>query len=304
MKDLEYNLNLQNQVKSNFTKLLDIACNMILLNNVPGTLLENEIKKDLILNGYGVITDLEEFGIVSIPNTSLFGVTPYTDIFSHVKYGNPVFKSKELEIDKDCILIKNTSNYLSCYELLNKYAILLSDIDISLDVTIVNTRLTSVFNVQNETQKKSIELLYQKIREGYYSILEGDNLMEKISNIALSNQVNHTSIQELLTARNNIMRSFFAEFGVSMSKDKSQAILSDETESNNPSLEVDIDIIYKSWLEGFEKVNEMYGTNIEVVINPKYKPVENENENVSRETTEDEEQEEQEKEGEEYDNSK
>jgi len=73
----------------------------------------------------------------------------------------------------------------------------------------------------------------------------------------------------LVELHNYIRANFFQSIGIK-SNDvmKKERLITDEIEQQNDYLAISILDIITSWQTGFDKVNEMYGTDIQVELNP------------------------------------
>ena len=90
-------------------------------------------------------------------------------------------------------------------------------------------------------------------------------MINQITNIELTRKDNN--ISEIIQAQNNIYRMFFRMLGIDFSKDKSQAILSDESESDNSALRGFIYPMLLSRRECVENYNKMFNKNVSVKLN-------------------------------------
>ena len=69
---------------------------------------------------------------------------------------NPYLKySATLEIDKDCIVIRNDALRMGLLPLIERYAYLQAETDISFKFMAVNTRVGWIINTKNDSQKES-----------------------------------------------------------------------------------------------------------------------------------------------------
>lgn len=72
----------------------------------------------------------------------------------------------EGEINKNCVVIGNNSLFKNDKILVARFAHLLNEIDKSLDVNLINTRLTKGFLADNDKDKKALESAYDSVKNG------------------------------------------------------------------------------------------------------------------------------------------
>lgn len=92
-----------------------------------------------------------------------------------------------------------------------------------------------------------------------------------LSNISVNplSQTNSGYITELIELHNYIIANFFQSLGIK-SNDvmKKERLITGEIDSQNDFLAISVLDILTSWKEGFDRVNKMFGTDIEVQLNP------------------------------------
>ena len=69
---------------------------------------------------------------------------------------------------------------------------------------------------------------------------------------------------------------FYRDIGVKMYNPKKAQVTEEEVEVNNQLLVLSVDDMLKAQKDGFERVNNMFGTSLDVSINPKYEIMTNE----------------------------
>ena len=227
-----------------------------------------QLEKFMILQGFVGVGDAYKNEIAQghyVLNGSMSGVTPYSDRFTTLVYANPVFDSKSYTINENVCMFYNTRNISKLGDEISVYALQLAQIAISLNLCIVNKRVDGVFNVFSDKQKDAVKDFYEKIFQGNPIAMTGNDMINQITNIELTRKDNN--ISEIIQAQNNIYRMFFRMLGIDFSKDKSQAILSDESESDNSALRGFIYPMLLSRKECAENYNKMFGKNVSVKLN-------------------------------------
>ena len=194
---------------------------------------------------------------------------------------NPILGSKQVKLGVDGIVIYNTDvdrfNYCGnsiifsggLYDLISQTATLLADNIISINCNQINSRVTTFFTADSESQAIAGEAILKKQYAGKpYQIIRQD-LIEKINVNPVNTTAAGSNITELVELHNYIIANFFQSIGVkSNNVMKRERLINSEIDSQNDYLKVSLLEILTSWQKGFDKVNELYGTDFTVELNP------------------------------------
>lgn len=235
-------------------------------------------KMNLILDGQICITDFNGKLYACIGNRGGEPNEYYVPTIFTIS--NPILGSKQVDIDVDGVVFYNTDidmfNYTgNCeifsgglYDLISQTATLLADNIISINCNQINSRITAFFTAESEAQAVAGEVVLKKMYAGKpYQILRSD-LIEKL-NVNPINSSANGNITELVELHNYIIANFFQSIGVkSNNVMKRERLINSEIDSQNDYLKVSLLEILTSWQAGFDKVNELYGTDISVNLNP------------------------------------
>lgn len=247
-------------------------------NGKTETINWNYFKMNLLLDGQICITDFGENLYACIGNRG--GEPNEYYIPTIFTIANPILGSKQVKIGKDGVVFYNTD--VDCfsytgnneifsgglYDLISQTATLLADNIISINCCQINARINTFFTADSEAQAIAGEAILKKMYAGKpYQILRSD-LIEKL----LVNPINSAAkgnITELVELHNYIVANFFQSIGVkSNNVMKRERLINSEIDSQNDYLKISILEILTSWQKGFDELNEIYGTDIEVTLNP------------------------------------
>lgn len=258
-----------------FKWLLNKTASCFYISGLPETINESYLKTNLLLDGNICITDFNDklytcIGSQGGPPDEYYKGTIYT-------VANPVLGSKMVKIGTDGVVIYNNELdqftgdcWISgLYELINQTATLLADNIISINCNQINCRVQAFITADSEAQAVGGEIVLKKMYAGSpYQVLRSD-LIDKINVNPLNNSANAQNISELVELNNYIISNYFQSIGI-RSNDirKKSHVLQDEIDVQNDYLQVSILEILTSWQAGFDKVNELYGTDIHVELNP------------------------------------
>lgn len=247
-------------------------------NGKTETINWNYFKMNLLLDGQICITDFGENLYACIGNRGGKPNEYYVPTIFTI--ANPVLGSKQVDIDVNGVVFYNTDidmfNYTgNCeifsgglYDLISQTATLLADNIISINCNQINSRITAFFTAESEAQAIAGEAILKKMYAGKpYQILRSD-LIEKL-NVNPINSSASGNITELVELHNYIIANFFQSIGVkSNNVMKRERLINSEIDSQNDYLKVSLLEILTSWQKGFDKLNEIYGTDVSVNLNP------------------------------------
>lgn len=172
-----------------------------------------------------------------------------------------------LKDGKDCIIHKNTSLFSGTYQLNARYAQLLTEIEISMRVGAVNTRIPVVFNASDKDTKNSVESFYKDVEDGKRSMVMSDFLFDTLKAIPFGS-TNSNYFTQYIELYQYVLSKWWAEYGVdSVGNMKREALSSNEISANSQTTRPLIyDMLYsrqKSW----EKTNSLFGSSVTVELN-------------------------------------
>lgn len=236
-------------------------------------------KMNLILDGQICLTDFAGKLYACIGNRG--GAPNEYYLPTRFIIANPVLGSKEVKIGEDGIVIYNTlvDKYVwtgsgpifasGLDDYISQTATLLADNIISINCVQVNTRVSTFFTADSESQAIAGEKILKKMYAGMpYQILRSD-LLEKLNVNPVNAAAAAQNVTELIELHNYIISSFFQNIGIRANNNmKRERLVTDEVDAQNDYLEINILEFLAPWQKGLDAVNELYGTKFKVEINP------------------------------------
>ena len=261
-----------------FWKLLNFCLTIFKYDNLPESLPAREIEANLLLTGHDVIFEVPQYGVITC-NTNIFNFDVYYNPTDAI-FANPLLRTKKLSIGDNCEVIYNSSlkdNVLyiksdsSMLTFIQRYSRMLADIESTINIYTVNTRLTSYPVASNDNVAKSIKLFFKKLRAGRSTIITDDAIIQEFRNVDINRSSIRDGLNDLLIARDKILEMFFRDIGVKMYNPKKAQVSEDELQVNNQMLIISLDDMLEERRRGLEKVNKMFGLNISVDISDAFK---------------------------------
>ena len=276
--------------------LLQKALNIFDYENLPDTIEKFFLEMSLLISGtVGVVKHADELiavrgGYSGHPNVYNLG-TDYT-------FSNNSFSGTK-KIGEDIVVGRNNVLGLPFYPIIEYASDKLSSIDTSIDIAIVNTRLTNLIGVQNEVQKKQVDVLIEKMQKGQYTSVIDDKLIE--NGLTVNKMLERGDISDNMTAllqtREDFLSQYLYEIGISLdSKMKKAQVISDELQGYEDYSAVGVNDMLEERRKMCDSINDMFGTNIKVELKSycqSEERIEQESENTdekSAEKTDEEEQ--------------
>ena len=267
-----------------YFKLTNLLLNLFEYENVPEGLTGRELELNLIMTGHAVVVPKTD-GTLFTPLASLFS---YDEYYQPVKavWANPVVMStRTWDIHKDCEVIYNNLLQDSLYyvkadsglcSFIARYARQLADIESSINIYIVNQRMTDYPVANDGAVKESLTMFFKNLIMGKRAIVTDNSIIENFRSVDINRGTIKDGINDLLIARDKILEEFYRDIGVNMHINKKAQMNTEEISSDNQLLLISTDSMIKAREEGVERVNNMFGTNMKVHINPLYKVKEEE----------------------------
>lgn len=219
--------------------------------------------------GYVCVFKSERFGISFQPCT-LGGVWDFYYQPSEAIVTNPKFQ-KRFTIGKDAELIKICGDYHGILDLIDYYAVKLSNLSTATDMGVANAKLPAVFTARNEAEKRTIEAAWDDVQSGKpiliakqtaatNEVLPNKNVVE----VWNQNFGETYVVDKLLDNIQTVLDQFYNEIGVAKTVDKESHILNQEAAFQDNQAQSRIRD-WKNYLnDSFDKVNKMFGLNLEV----------------------------------------
>ena len=221
----------------NYNYLLAEVIPRYVWNGLPSTIDSNILEKMLLT--CGSIIPVEKNDEIYIQPTMLYGVGVYVEEPPFNVYANPVLGSGNFEVDwknEPCVLFDNSARF-NKNSIIERTAMKLARTESTIDIILTNNNGTEPLLAKNNNIAESIKKIFEERKKGnlYVPVNEDiiDVIAESVKVIESSKNPNIPDVNQLLILYNNQLRQFYRDFGILITKDKSQAVLSDETENDS-----------------------------------------------------------------------
>jgi hypothetical protein len=265
-----------------FQFILRLLYRVILFDNVPETIEETFLKLILYTQGKICFLEGQQIGeekkeLLSL-NCSRADTPNVYYIPRKVIVTNPrLKKSYNLTPGEDCEVVYlseadkyNTSEINGgLYSLIERTAVMLADNDISINIAQKNTRLVNLVSGDTQNTVNSIKAVINSMYEGDPTIVVKSSLIDKLQGIPILQNTSNNNLIELIEVQQYIISHFYEQIGIcTHDQMKRERLITAEINDNIDLAFLNIDDILVSIREGLDRVNAMYGTNIQARINP------------------------------------
>ena len=246
--------------------MLNRTQSMFKWSGLPDTIPQRSLELMLQCGGcvafYSVNGDLYAFngGLGGEPN-------PYymPTIFT---IANPALKlSVNAKIDVDCVVIPSDSMYKGLIPLFKRYSALMTENELSIYTSLINSRIPALISSDNDSTTKSAQKYIEDIKDGKLGVIASQTFFEGIKTQPYGATSNTNILTNLIEMMQYTKASWYNELGLNANYNmKRESINSGESQLNNDALLPLIDDMLKCRTDGAEKVNAMFGTSISVSL--------------------------------------
>lgn len=259
-----------------YRRLLVIASNVFKWSNLPSSLPQWELESRLFRFGYAVVFKHPKYGIVT-SDGSVYGINIYNHA-SRFTYTQPILGSKNgtlgvsgvciYNTDVDANIVDSVGNTSVMGDMLRWFARMLTDIDVSTTIATLRARQTNAVVANTDVAKRAIDDYYARSEQGDINVPFAPSAMfENVTDLVQHYATNPTTIADLIQLKSQIMRDFYATFGVQTVQHKNDRMITDEIDSDTDYLSANVDNMLKCRQRSASEINRKFGTNIFVEVN-------------------------------------
>lgn len=233
---------------------------------------KNYFEYVLFVGGFIGVLNTDKFGIIC-QGGGLYGRDVYYQP-THMTITNPLI-SKTLmpRIGVDCEIIKLQPDYCGLLDIVDFYAANMALCAETIQTNLVNSHMSYVFSVQNKAAAESLKKLYDKIMAGEPAVFADKSLYNDDGSPAwqfINQNVGSNFITpEVMESMRRWKEMFDTEIGIpNANTEKRERMNTLEVSSNNLETRCKSLLWLESMQEGCEKVNKMFGTDININLRP------------------------------------
>ena len=257
--------------------MLDLAISQMLnktlkifkYNNLPDTITDKDIEIYNQVGGFSIWTLVD--GKLYVFQGGLGGEPNQYYLPTKAIVANPYLRfNKTLDIDVNCVVMLNDYLYQGFMPLFNKYGSMLVEAELSLKNAIINARVPALVQADNDNTYKSAVEFFNKIVLGEeYGIISSKEFFDGIKTHDFYKQA---YIKDLIESIQYIKGSWYNEIGLNAQFNmKRESINEAEAAMNEDILYPTIDTMLQCRKNAIDKINNMFGTEINVELESVWK---------------------------------
>lgn len=248
---------------SNFKAIMfDKTLSMFDWDGLPDSLPAVELEKLLQLNGFAVIAKYE--GKLYAFNAGFKGQNVYGKP-THAIISNPALHfNATLELDKDCVLIKNDDMQKGLTGVYDKYGQLLIENEITMLINDYNKRIPFTISASDDATIASAKTYLQKIIDGSIGVI-GENKLFKSLNINQAATTSVTDFADLYGYHQFLTAELNNLIGLATNNNmKRERLTTNEIEVNKNASYPFTDNMLRNRQTAVDKINKLFDTDINV----------------------------------------
>lgn len=176
--------------------------------------------------------------------------------------------SKSYKIGTDSVLIPNDSLYSGLDIIHRRYAMQLADVEISLNMASINSRIPALISAPDDRTYESAVAYLEKIRAGEIGIIAENSFFDGIRTSEYAGNAYSNTIGKLIEQRQYLWASWLNEIGLNANYNmKRESLNSAESALNSSALHPLVDDMLNMRKIACEQINKLFGLDIYVEYN-------------------------------------
>lgn len=231
---------------------------------------------------------LFKFGYVGVSENAKFGkffqpctLKGYNFYYqpTNILITNPAMdESLDLEIGKDCELLKLTPDYMGVWDIISYYAEKLAVLDNAINMSLINNKFAFIWGARNKAAGEALKKMLDKVNKGEPAIIYDMKLLndqtdkaEPFQTLERNNLKNSYLTTEQLQDFQTIMNNFDNEIGIpTIPYQKKERMVTSEAESKVIDSTSRSIVWYNTMKSSIDIINAHYGDILDVEL--RYKP--------------------------------
>ena len=228
---------------------------------------------------------LFKFGYVAVFNSNKYGkafqpctLSGYDFYYQFTKaiVTNPVYKA-ELEIHKDCEILKICPDFMGIWDIIDRYAQKLSILEPAIDMAFINSKFSTIMGASTKAGVKFLEKLVDKVNSGQPGIIFDTSILVPTDPVTKEDTIKDYSRKdikstyigtELLQDFASVLNEFDTEIGIpTIPYQKKERMVTDEAQSKIVDATSRSLVWVDTMNECFTLINKLINTDMKAVHN-------------------------------------
>lgn len=223
----------------------------------------------LLKYGFVCVFNSDSFGLSFNPCT-VYGFDLYYQPTNAIVTNPALTESLDLKIHEECELIKLTPDYLGIFDVIDYYAVKLSNMSCSIDMTVENSKTAFVLAGKTKSAIQTLKKIVDKISKGITTIVADARVTNPREDVEpftwLTRNAKDSYVgTDLLQDMQTVLNMFDREIGIpTIPYQKKERMV----EFESKSAMIDSSSRLSTWIRtleaSLESVNKMFGTDFNV----------------------------------------
>lgn len=251
----------QGNVQRELDILLSKTLSMFRYEGLPDSIPQRELERQLQMKGYAFVTKFK--GKLYSFTDGLGGEPdPYGNP-TKITIANPALKyNATLDLEKDGVLIRSDSMMNGLRYLLEKYATMMNESDVTMMVNSFTARMPAMISAGDDKTRESAEQYLQRIVNGEMGIIAENRLFEGIK--VQTTGGNGSAFTPLIEHQQYLKATLYNELGLEMNNNMKRERLTEDEVNMTDIVYPFIDNMFTNREASVEKINKMFDTEITV----------------------------------------
>lgn len=254
---------------------------MFRYTNLPGSIPPRILELFLQTNGH--VAFMQHEGELYVYTGGLGGIPDVYYQPTIYTISNPAQNlSINARIGIDCVVVRNDALYLGLLPLFNRYAFHMAENELSMWVADINARTIGLISAGDDRTIASARQYLSDIEAGKPGVIAESAFLDGVRAQPYGGASARGSLTDLIEYEQYLKASWYNELGLDANYNmKRESLSMSESQMNNDALLPLVDNMLQCRREGLEKVNELFGTSIEVELSSAW---EDNQQQIDRET--------------------
>ena len=232
--------------------------------NLPDTLPQAELEKQLQVHGYAVIFKYNDQLYSSSVSLTGQEKSPYNQPTQAIINIPALNFNQTLTINKDCVLIKNDDLMVGLQPSILKHGTLAIENEITMLLADYNARIQTLISAGTDQTIQDAQKYINQIVDGNLSII-GENAFYQDLKPHNPSQNSKENFQDLIAYEQFIKSDLYNELGLSsLNNMKKERLITSEVDSESDQIYPYVDNMLRNRKDGINMVNKLFNGKIQV----------------------------------------
>lgn len=269
-KKIDYIYDYQNKdqnIRDLMNQIYNRSLAMFKYHNLPDTIPAKFLERYLQENGFVCIAKVDDD--LYAFNGGLGGKPDVYNQPTECIVSNPALNlSKSFKIDKDCIIMDNDYLRQGMKRVYQKYARFLVENEVSLMMANINTRIPVIISAGDSNTVESANLYLRQIEGGKNGVITDNAFLESLKVNSVPQTKSSDILGDLVRFNQYLKAGLDNAMGLAANTQmKKERLISAELEVSNSGIYPIVDNMLECRRAGVQKINDMFGTDIQVEFN-------------------------------------